>query len=413
MSKARLVITAVVVEDRPVAEVAATTACPGLVGLRAHGPLPTPRATPRSNPGPDAPRPHRGRHRRRPVDLVLRLRKQLTEAGLDAGAGHHRLAPRQHHHLTVSRATDRPQPDPAGARHTGAEEAPEVVLHPLRGREAQRDLAVRLHPLPAHHPRPDTEIITWLDDHARYALHGHRPHPGHRPDRARHLPQRRRPARHPRLDPHRQRHGLHHPPGRRQRRPQRLRAPSSRLEHGPEELPTQPPHHLRQSRTLPTDPQEVAARPTRPAGHHRRAADPARPVRRPSTTTTDRTGPCRPLHPRRRLQHPAQSPPGSHRDPDTHDRIRHDRIDNSGNVTLRVHGQLRHIGVGRTHTEPTSSCSSRTSTSASSTPSPANSSANSPSTPAATTTPDDHPAPTPKPQRPEPTIRGSGLSGMS
>jgi hypothetical protein len=34
---------------------------------------------------------------------------------------------------------------------------------------------------------------------------------------------------------------------------------------------------------------------------------------------------------------------------DTHDRIRHDRVDKSGTVTLRVAGQLRHIGIGRTH----------------------------------------------------------------
>ena len=41
--------------------------------------------------------------------------------------------------------------------------------------------------------------------------------------------------------------------------------------------------------------------------------------------------------------------PGASRDADTHDRIRHDRVDKSGTVTLRVHGQLRHIGIGRTH----------------------------------------------------------------
>ncbi|HEX3897957.1 MAG TPA: transposase, partial [Mycobacteriales bacterium] len=34
---------------------------------------------------------------------------------------------------------------------------------------------------------------------------------------------------------------------------------------------------------------------------------------------------------------------------DTHDRVRHDRIDKAGSVTLRVAGQLRHIGVGRTY----------------------------------------------------------------
>ena len=41
--------------------------------------------------------------------------------------------------------------------------------------------------------------------------------------------------------------------------------------------------------------------------------------------------------------------PGPSRETDTHDRVRHDRVDKSGTVTLRVHGQLRHIGIGRTH----------------------------------------------------------------
>jgi hypothetical protein len=41
--------------------------------------------------------------------------------------------------------------------------------------------------------------------------------------------------------------------------------------------------------------------------------------------------------------------PGPSSDNETHDRIRHDRVDKSGTVTLRVHGQLRHIGIGRTH----------------------------------------------------------------
>ncbi|MDQ2636360.1 MAG: integrase core domain-containing protein, partial [Actinomycetota bacterium] len=41
--------------------------------------------------------------------------------------------------------------------------------------------------------------------------------------------------------------------------------------------------------------------------------------------------------------------PGNSRDTDTHDRIRHDRIDKTGAVTLRVNGRMHHIGVGRTH----------------------------------------------------------------
>ena len=43
--------------------------------------------------------------------------------------------------------------------------------------------------------------------------------------------------------------------------------------------------------------------------------------------------------------------PGNSRDADTHDRVRHDRIDKTGAVTLRVNGKMHHIGVGRTHAQ--------------------------------------------------------------
>lgn len=42
--------------------------------------------------------------------------------------------------------------------------------------------------------------------------------------------------------------------------------------------------------------------------------------------------------------------PGDSRDPDTHDRIRHDKVNKTGSVTLRHNSRLHHIGVGRTHT---------------------------------------------------------------
>jgi hypothetical protein len=41
--------------------------------------------------------------------------------------------------------------------------------------------------------------------------------------------------------------------------------------------------------------------------------------------------------------------PTSRRDHHTHDRVRHDRIDTDGKLTLRVNGRLHHIGIGRTH----------------------------------------------------------------
>jgi hypothetical protein len=41
--------------------------------------------------------------------------------------------------------------------------------------------------------------------------------------------------------------------------------------------------------------------------------------------------------------------PVNSRDADTHLRIRHDRIDDSGVLTVRHAGKLHHIGIGRTH----------------------------------------------------------------
>lgn len=41
--------------------------------------------------------------------------------------------------------------------------------------------------------------------------------------------------------------------------------------------------------------------------------------------------------------------PSTERANDTHDRVRSDRIDASGVITLRVNGRLHHIGIGRTH----------------------------------------------------------------
>ncbi|MEP6843477.1 MAG: IS481 family transposase [Pseudolysinimonas sp.] len=46
---------------------------------------------------------------------------------------------------------------------------------------------------------------------------------------------------------------------------------------------------------------------------------------------------------------PKATPTPGSRDDDTHDRVRRDRIDKSGTITLRVHGRLHHIGIGRAH----------------------------------------------------------------
>jgi transposase InsO family protein len=41
--------------------------------------------------------------------------------------------------------------------------------------------------------------------------------------------------------------------------------------------------------------------------------------------------------------------PRASRDPDTHHRVRYDRVDKAGSVTIRNNGRLHHIGIGRTH----------------------------------------------------------------
>jgi hypothetical protein len=48
---------------------------------------------------------------------------------------------------------------------------------------------------------------------------------------------------------------------------------------------------------------------------------------------------------------PKASPAGGghDRDDDTHDRVRHDKVDKAGKITLRYQGRLYSIGVGRTH----------------------------------------------------------------
>ena len=69
-----------------------------------------------------------------------------------------------------------------------------------------------------------------------------------------------------------------------------------------------------------------------------------------STTTIAHTARSHAGPPQQLATTPCPKPsPGTHRDPDTHGRIRHDRVDKAGSVTLRHGGRLHHIGVGRTY----------------------------------------------------------------
>jgi len=351
MSKARLVLTALLVDRQTPAEVAARYGvhrswvyrlkarhqADGEAAFepRSRRPKTSPTAIPAAT-----------------VALIVQLRQKLTTAGLDAGPDTIAWHLAHHHGTTVSASTISRYLTRAGLITPAPKKRPKSsylrFAATLPNETWQSDFTHYRLTQPDGTPGPDTEVLTWLDDCSRYALsvtaHARVTGPSSLPCSA--PPP---PATGPRVHPDRQRDGLHHPPVRRQGRPQRPGDRTPAPWRGPEERPLQPPHHLRQGRTLPTDPQEVARRPTV----------------QPSTVAELQalldafTDEYKHRRPHRSLPHRAppatvygtlpKAQPTTNRDADTHDRVRHDRIDDSGCVTLRVAGRLHHLGVGRTH----------------------------------------------------------------
>jgi transposase InsO family protein len=168
MSKARLVVTAVIVEERRPAEVARSYGVARswvytlLRRYRAEGEA---AFEPRSR----RPKTSPGAVSQETVELIARLRKDLAGQGLDAGP-HTICWHLEHHHrirvsaATVSRTLARQQlviPDPAKRPRSSyirfAAELPNECW--------QADFT--------HYPLAggaDCEILTWLDDHSRYVL---------------------------------------------------------------------------------------------------------------------------------------------------------------------------------------------------------------------------------------------------
>jgi transposase InsO family protein len=348
MSKARLVITAIEVEGRSPAEVVAAYGVSRswvyelLARYRAEGDA---AFEPRSR------RPHRspGATPAQTVELVLRIRKQLSDAGLDAGAetiGWHLT---HHHRTTLSRATIHRILTRAGAVTPEPAKRPKASYLRFAAEQPnetwQSDFT---------HYRlatgADTQIITWLDDHSRFALH---------------------------VSAH-----------------ARITAPivvatftQAATEHGyPASTLTDNgtvyttrfagghggrnhlEHELRRRNVV-----QKNSRPNHPTtcGKVERfqqtmkkwlSAQPAQPTAIPELQALLDVFVAAYNHdrPHRSLPHRAtpavaytarpKAAPGTDRARDTHDRLRHDKIDKAGCVTLRVNGRLHHIGVGRTLT---------------------------------------------------------------
>jgi transposase InsO family protein len=168
VSKARLIITAVVVEGRSQAEVSraynvseswvsrlvARWRAEGDTAFepRSRRPATRPAATPATT-----------------VELILELRHQLTAAGLDAGADTIRWHLAQHHRITVSRATVYRTLRRAGVITPTPNKRPKSSYIRF-----QADLPNECWQADFTHWRladaTDTEILCWIDDHSRLAL---------------------------------------------------------------------------------------------------------------------------------------------------------------------------------------------------------------------------------------------------
>ena len=173
MSLNRLLITAVVIENRPVREVATTYGVSEswlyelLARYRREGDLVfeprsrQPKSSPNAIPV-------------ETVELIVELRHKLTETGLDAGPDTIRWHLEHHHAITVSRATiaryltraglvvPEPKKKPKSAYIRFAAEQPNECW--------QADFTHYRLTKPNGQPGPDCEILSWLDDHSRYAL---------------------------------------------------------------------------------------------------------------------------------------------------------------------------------------------------------------------------------------------------
>src|SRR4051812_18349718 len=139
MSKARLVITAVLVEGRSQSEVAlayeVSQSWISRLVARYHAE------------GESAFEPRSRRPRTSPtripattIALIIELRDKLSVAGLDNGLETIAWHLRHHHDLTVSAATIIRHPPRRRSRRTGTPQTPQVLLHPLRRRTAQPTL---------------------------------------------------------------------------------------------------------------------------------------------------------------------------------------------------------------------------------------------------------------------------------
>ncbi len=352
MSKARLVITAVEIEGITQAEAArrygvskgwvskliARYRTEGDTALepRSRAPKTSPTATPTAT-----------------IDLVLRLRKQLTDTGLDAGADTIDWHLRHRHGTELSRATINRILVRAGAVTPDPSKRPKSSYIRFEADQPnetwQSDITHYRLTNRDGTPGDDAEIITWLDDCSRYALH---------------ISAHTRVTAPIVLASFREAADLHGYPASTLTNNGMVytvrfaggRGGRTQLEHELRRLgivqknsrPNHPTTCGKAERFQQTMKKWLRAQPDQPATIAELDALLA--------VFADEYNQHRP---HRSLPHRAtpatvydslpKAAPGADRTRDTHDRLRHDIVDGSGCVTLRHNGRLHHIGVGRTH----------------------------------------------------------------
>ena len=346
MSKARLVITAVTVEKRPVSEIARTY---GVARSWVYALLARYEAE-----GEAAFEPRSRRPKTSPTaisadtaDLIVRLRKELAGQGLDAGPDTICWHLRHHHQVSVAPATisryltrhglvvPEPRKRPKSSYIRFAAEQPNECWQSDFTRYPLAD-------------GTDTEVLSWLDDHSRYALRltCHQPVTGpvvlaaFRAAVAEHgIPA-------ATLTDNGLVYTTRFAGGRGGRNgfENELRRLGVRQKNG---KPNHPQTQGKVERFQQTLKKWLAAQSPRAASLAQLQAQIDAFTSYYNHQRPHRSLPHRATPAAAYAGRPKAAPGG--RAADTHDRVRTDTIDTNGVVTLRHAGRLHHIGVGRTH----------------------------------------------------------------
>jgi transposase InsO family protein len=357
MTLNRLLITSVVVENRPVRDVAAQYGVSQswlyelLARYRAEGdaafeprsrrPQSVPTTTPTET-----------------VDLILEYREKLTATGLDAGPDTIAWHLEHHHSIAVSRATISRYLAKAGLVVPEPKKKPKSSYirfqAEMPNQTWQADFTHYRLTRPDGRPGPDTEILTWLDDCSRYALSVTAHHRVTGPIV---------------VSTFRETVAAHGIPA--STLTDNGMVFTTRLAQGKKGAGTRNGFEteLRRLNVV-----QKNGRPNHPTTQGK--------VERFQQTMKKwlRTQPEQPTtiadlqaqidafveeynnhRPHRSLEHratpatvyttrPKATPSAGDRDDDTHDRVRNDKVDKAGKITWRYQGQMYSIGIGRTHT---------------------------------------------------------------